>query len=80
MAQKAWQGLRRRGSGLKKKAGRSSTLQTGSELAGFALVRGDHDEPGIDYSITEFFVLRKFRGRGMGERKAVVTRGAARRR
>ena len=45
-------------------------LRAGNELAGFALVRGNHEEEDIDYSISEFFVLRKFRGRGVGERIA----------
>ena len=45
-------------------------LRVGDELAGFALVRGNHEEDDIDYSIGEFFVLRKFRGRGVGERIA----------
>jgi len=42
-------------------------LRVGKEIAGFALVRGDHEEDDVDYSIGEFFVLRKFRGQGAGE-------------
>ena len=45
-------------------------LRHGKEWAGFALVRANHEGPDIDYSIAEFFVLRKFRGRGVGERIA----------
>jgi predicted acetyltransferase len=45
-------------------------LRSGNELGGFAMVRGNHAEPEIDYSIAEFFVLRKFRGQGTGERIA----------
>jgi predicted acetyltransferase len=45
-------------------------LRACEEIAGFALVRGNHEEEDIDYSIAEFFVLRKFRGRGTGERIA----------
>lgn len=45
-------------------------LRHGQEWAGFALVRGNHEQPDIDYSIAEFFVLRKFRGQGVGERVA----------
>ena len=45
-------------------------LRAGQEIAGFALVRGDHDEGDLDYSIGEFFVLRKFRRQGTGERIA----------
>jgi len=45
-------------------------LRAGKEIAGFALVRGNHEEEDIDFSIGEFFVLRKFRGRGVGERIA----------
>lgn len=42
-------------------------LKNDKELAGFAMVRGNHDEPDIDFSIAEFFVLRKFRRRGVGQ-------------
>ena len=46
-------------------------LRCGDEPAGFAMVRGDHDNDAeIAYSIAEFFVLRKFRGKGVGERIA----------
>lgn len=45
-------------------------LRDNEEIAGFALVRGNHPEPDIDYSIAEFFILRKFRHKGVGERVA----------
>jgi ribosomal-protein-alanine N-acetyltransferase len=45
-------------------------LRAGDEPAGFALVLADNHEPEIDFSITDFFVLRKFRGRGVGQRIA----------
>ena len=45
-------------------------LRAGGEPAGFALVRGNHEEEDLDYTIGEFFVLRKFRRRGVGERIA----------
>lgn len=45
-------------------------LKSGEEIAGFALVRGNHEEEDIDYSIGEFFILRKFRGKGQGEKVA----------
>jgi len=45
-------------------------LRASKELAGFALVRADHDEDDVDYSVGEFFVLRKFRRQGVGERIA----------
>ena len=45
-------------------------LRVGEEPAGFVLILAEHDEPGVDYSITDFFVLRKFRGRGVGQRIA----------
>ncbi len=45
-------------------------LKAGQEWAGFALVRANHEEKGIDFSVAEFFVLRKFRRRGVGERIA----------
>ena len=45
-------------------------LRHEDELVGFAMVRGNHEEDEIDYSIAEFFVLRKFRGKGVGEKVA----------
>ena len=45
-------------------------LRDGDELAGFAMVRGNHEQDDIDYSIAEFIVLRKFRGKGVGEQIA----------
>jgi predicted acetyltransferase len=45
-------------------------LRAGEELAGFVLVLAENDEADVDFSITDFFVLRKFRGRGVGERVA----------
>lgn len=45
-------------------------FRAGVEPAGFALILGDNVEPDVDYSITDFFVLRKFRGQGVGERMA----------
>jgi predicted acetyltransferase len=43
---------------------------TGQEPAGFVLILAEHDEQGVDFSVTDFFVLRKFRGRGVGQRVA----------
>jgi predicted acetyltransferase len=40
------------------------------EIAGFVLVLADNAEADVDFSITEFLVLRKFRRRGVGERVA----------
>ncbi len=45
-------------------------LRADAEPAGFALVRGCPEDEGVDYSIAEFFVLRKFRHRGVGQRVA----------
>jgi predicted acetyltransferase len=45
-------------------------LRHGDELAGFALILADNAEANVDYSVTDFFVLRKFRRRGVGERIA----------
>jgi predicted acetyltransferase len=44
-------------------------LRAGKEPAGFVLILAEHDEP-VDFSVTDFFVLRKFRGRGVGQRIA----------
>ena len=45
-------------------------LRAGKELAGFVLILAEHDDPDVDFSVTDFFLLRKFRGRGAGERVA----------
>ena len=45
-------------------------FKAGDEWAGFGLVRANHEEPDIDCSIGEFFVLRKFRSQGHGGRLA----------
>jgi len=45
-------------------------LRAGDEPAGFVLILAEHDEPDVDFSVTDFFVLRKFSGRGVGERIA----------
>jgi predicted acetyltransferase len=45
-------------------------LRAADELAGFVLILADNPDPQIDYSITDFFVLRKFRGQGVGQRIA----------
>jgi predicted acetyltransferase len=45
-------------------------LRYGKEPAGFVLVLEGGRGPEIDYSFTDFFVLRKFRRRGVGERVA----------
>jgi predicted acetyltransferase len=45
-------------------------LRTGREPAGFVLLLEGNHGPSIDYSFTDFFVLRKFRHRGVGERIA----------
>jgi predicted acetyltransferase len=45
-------------------------LRAGREPAGFVLLLKGNHGPSIDYSFTDFFVLRKFRRRGVGERVA----------
>jgi len=45
-------------------------LRAGEELAGFVLILADGTQPGVDFSVTDFFVMPKFRGRGEGERIA----------
>jgi ribosomal-protein-alanine N-acetyltransferase len=45
-------------------------LRRGHEPAGFVLLLEGNHGPDIDYSFTEFFILRKFRHRGVGERIA----------
>jgi [ribosomal protein S5]-alanine N-acetyltransferase len=45
-------------------------LRAGDEPAGFVLILADGSDPASDFSVTDFFVLRKFRGRGVGERIA----------
>jgi predicted acetyltransferase len=46
-------------------------LKTDKELVGFAMVRGNHPESNIDFSIAEFFILRKFRKQGIGQTIAI---------
>src|SRR3954447_23942953 len=46
-------------------AGRHAfVLRAGEELAGFALIMAEDRGAHVEYSVTDFFVLRKFRGRG----------------
>lgn len=45
-------------------------LRDDQEWAGFVMVRGNHDENDLDYSVAEFFILRKFRRQGIGQRIA----------
>lgn len=45
-------------------------FRAGEEPAGFALILADNAEPEIDFSVTDFFVLRKFRGKGAGQEMA----------
>jgi ribosomal-protein-alanine N-acetyltransferase len=45
-------------------------LRAGREPAGFVLLLEGGHGPLVDYSFTDFFVLRKFRHRGVGERIA----------
>lgn len=45
-------------------------LRAGREPAGFVLVLEGNHGPSIDYSFTDFFVLRKFRRHGVGRRIA----------
>ena len=49
---------------------RAFILRSGREPAGFVLLLKGNHGPDIDYSFTDFFVLRKFRHRGVGERIA----------
>jgi predicted acetyltransferase len=46
-------------------------IRVDGEMAGFSLIDGNPKEAGVDYKVGEFFVLRKFRGRGVGEQAAV---------
>ncbi|NKB67611.1 MAG: GNAT family N-acetyltransferase [Candidatus Latescibacteria bacterium] len=41
------------------------TVRANGELAGFALV-SQLDEPGVDFTVSEFFILRRFRKRNIG--------------
>ena len=45
-------------------------LRAGREPAGFVLLLEGGHGTSVDYSFTDFFVLRKFRHRGVGERIA----------
>lgn len=41
-------------------------IRYGDELAGFAIIDKKGSESSIDYNIAQFFILRKFKGRGIG--------------
>ena len=45
-------------------------LKVDGELAGFAFVGPDGTQPDSQYDIGEFFIMRKFRGRGVGQHVA----------
>jgi predicted acetyltransferase len=45
-------------------------LRAGDEPAGFVLILAKNVEPDVDYSVTDFFVVRKFRRQGVGRRIA----------
>lgn len=45
-------------------------LRDAGEPAGFVLILADNPEPDVDYSITDFFIVRKFQHHGVGERIA----------
>jgi predicted acetyltransferase len=45
-------------------------LRAADEPAGFVLILANNAEPDVDFSVTDFFVLRKFRGQGVGQRIA----------
>lgn len=51
-------------------------IKAGGELAGLAVVTSQpHATPGRDYRMSEFFVLNKFRGRGVGRAAALALLG-----
>jgi predicted acetyltransferase len=51
---------------------RAFLLKVDGELAGFALIRDEAELAGAGtHEVSEFFVLRKFRRRGIGERAAI---------
>ena len=45
-------------------------IKVEGELAGFVLVEGHGTQPETQFSIGEFFIMRKFRGKGVGQRVA----------
>jgi ribosomal-protein-alanine N-acetyltransferase len=45
-------------------------IRVAGELAGFAIVDRRGATPEVDYNMAQFFVLRKFKGRGVGARAA----------
>ena len=49
---------------------RAFLVRVDGELAGFALVGPDGTQPRSQYDVGEFFILRKFRRRGVGRRAA----------
>jgi predicted acetyltransferase len=52
---------------------RAFLLEVDGEIAGFALIRDEAELAGPGtHEVSEFFVLRKFRRRGVGEQAAIV--------
>jgi predicted acetyltransferase len=45
-------------------------LRSEGEVAGFVLILAENQEQDVDFSVTDFFVLRKFRRHGVGRRIA----------
>lgn len=45
-------------------------LRYDQELAGFVIVDKKGSEPGIDFNMAQFFILRKFKGKGLGREAA----------
>src|SRR5688572_15490607 len=45
-------------------------IRANGRLAGFVLVRARADDPAVDQEVAEFFVLRRYRGHGVGRRAA----------
>jgi [ribosomal protein S5]-alanine N-acetyltransferase len=42
-------------------------IRIGSELAGFAIIDKKGSEPQVDFNMAQFFILRKFKGKGVGK-------------
>lgn len=45
-------------------------IRKGKELAGFAIIDQNGSEPSINFNIAQFFIIRKFKGHGLGKEVA----------
>lgn len=45
-------------------------IRVDNEMAGFAIVDKKGSDPGVDFNMAQFFILRRFKGKGIGRQVA----------